>query len=103
VDVVGGVARLAEHGDGRSGVIAGGTARLIDVLRRVVQRASVPLAAAVTAASATPARLIGLDGEVGDLIAGRRADVLVTDRELNPLAVMRAGRWITGAPNEPVH
>jgi N-acetylglucosamine-6-phosphate deacetylase len=87
VDVTGGVARLP------GGALAGGTTRLIDVVRRTVQHAGVPLAAAVRAATATPAWLLGL-ADVGDLTPGRRADVVVTDAELVPRAVMRAGRWI---------
>lgn len=100
VDVAAGVARLAGGGPERP--LAGGTTRLLDVLRRVVRHAGVPLPAAVTAATATPARLLGLDGLVGDLVAGRRADVLVTDAALAPLAVMRAGRWVTGEPEREV-
>jgi N-acetylglucosamine-6-phosphate deacetylase len=96
VEVVHGIARLAEQPGGMPGVIAGGTARLIDVVRRVVQHAGVPLAAAVAAASGTPARLLGIDHEVGDLAVGRRADVVLTDTELTPLDVMRGGRWLVG-------
>jgi N-acetylglucosamine-6-phosphate deacetylase len=102
VDVAGGVARLAGD-DGIPGPIAGGTSRLIDVLRRTVLEAGVPLTDAVTAATATPARLIGLDGEVGDVVPGLRADLLITDEALEPRAVMRAGRWIDRAVLEEVH
>ena len=94
VDVTGGVARLATD-DGEPGAIAGGTARLIDVLRRTVLDAGVSLPDAVTAATATPARLVGLD-DVGDIVPGRRADLLITDDDLLPRAVMRAGRWVEG-------
>jgi N-acetylglucosamine-6-phosphate deacetylase len=97
VEVVNGVARLAGRGDGAPATIAGGTARLIDVVRRAVHRAGVPLPAAVTAATATPARLLGLDREVGDLAPGRRADVVLADAALTPLAVMRGGRWLQRA------
>jgi N-acetylglucosamine-6-phosphate deacetylase len=102
VDVTGGVARLATD-DGTQGAIAGGTARLIDVLRRTVLNAGVPLSDAVTAATATPARLVGLDHEVGDVVPGRRADLLITDDDLRPRAVMRAGRWVEGATPTEVH
>ncbi|TWH75065.1 N-acetylglucosamine-6-phosphate deacetylase [Modestobacter roseus] len=84
-----GVARLA----GGSGAIAGGTARLVDVVRRTVA-AGVPLADAVRSAAVTPARLLGRE-DVGELAAGRRADVLVTDLDLIPTAVLRAGAWVT--------
>ncbi|PZA22407.1 N-acetylglucosamine-6-phosphate deacetylase, partial [Modestobacter versicolor] len=90
VQVAGGVARLVT-GDG-PGAIAGGTARLVDVVRQTVA-AGVPLADAVLAASGTPARLLGRD-DVGHLAPGARADVLVTDRELHPTGVLRAGRWV---------
>jgi N-acetylglucosamine-6-phosphate deacetylase len=92
VDVADGVARLA--GNGAPAPIAGGTARLVDVLRRTVHRAGVPLPEAVTAATATPARLLGLDTEVGDVVVGRRADLLITDADLLPSAVLRGGRWV---------
>jgi N-acetylglucosamine-6-phosphate deacetylase len=88
VEVSDGVARLTRG----SGAIAGGTARLVDVVRHTVA-AGVPLADAVRAATGTPAALLGLD-DVGELAAGRRADVLVTDPELDPVAVLRSGRWV---------
>ncbi|MFQ1004278.1 N-acetylglucosamine-6-phosphate deacetylase [Modestobacter sp. SSW1-42] len=90
VEVTGGVARLA-GGDG-PGAIAGGTARLVDVVRCAVA-AGVPLADAVLAATGTPAGLLGRD-DVGRLDPGARADVLVTDPDLNPTAVLRAGAWV---------
>ncbi len=97
VDVIDGVARLAGESD-TPGAIAGGTARLVDVLRRAVRNAGVALPDAVTAATATPARLLGLDSEVGDVAPGRRADLLLTDPDLLPRAVMRAGRWTGTSP-----
>ena len=90
VEVVGGTARLVT--DAGPGAIAGGTARLVDVVRETIA-AGVPLADAVLAATETPARLLGLD-HVGRLVPGARADVLITDRELHPTAVLRAGAWV---------
>jgi N-acetylglucosamine-6-phosphate deacetylase len=99
VDVVAGVARLA--GDpGATGAIAGGTARLLDVLRRTVRNAGISLPDAVAAATATPARLLGLDSEIGDVVPGRRADLLITDVDLLPRAVLRAGRRIDALPTD---
>lgn len=101
VSVVGGVARLAgaEGSDVLS--LAGGTARLVDVVRRCVTHAGIDLLTAVTAASATPARLLGLGAEVGALRAGMRADLLCTDADLRPSAVMRAGAWVSGLTPAP--
>ena len=95
VEVVGGTARLAT--DAGPGAIAGGTARLVDVVRRTVA-AGVPLADAVLAATETPARLLGLD-RVGRLAPGARADVLITDLHLHPTAVLRAGAWVRREEN----
>jgi N-acetylglucosamine-6-phosphate deacetylase len=83
-----GVARL------RGGAsIAGGTARLVEVVRRVVQRAGVGLVDAVASASRVPAAVLGLD-DVGSLTAGLRADLLLVDEDLRPEQVMRAGEWV---------
>jgi len=97
VEVARGVARLAGDGPAASRSIAGGTARLADVLRHAVLEAGVDLVAAVSAASTTPARLLGLDGVTGALRAGLRADLLVVDDRLRPARVMAAGRWLPGS------
>nr|WP_308248689.1 amidohydrolase family protein [Nocardia sp. MH4] len=84
-----GVARLATA-DGTPGAIAGGTARLLDVLRWTVREARIPLVVAVTAATRTPARVLGLHDR-GVLAVGMRADLLVTDQSLQPRRVYVAG------------
>jgi N-acetylglucosamine-6-phosphate deacetylase len=76
------------------GAIAGGTAHLVDVLRHAVLEAGVELVAAVRAASTVPARVLGLEDEIGALAAGRRADVLLVDAELRPVTVLRGGREV---------
>ena len=92
VDVTAGVARLAGGGS-----IAGGTTRLLDVVRRLVLEVGRPLADVVRAASATPAAVLGRADELGSLLPGRRADLLVVGPALQPLAVMRGGVWTTVA------
>ncbi|WP_454051377.1 N-acetylglucosamine-6-phosphate deacetylase [Cellulomonas sp. Marseille-Q8402] len=87
-----GVARILEE-DGSAGAIAGGTAHLVDVVRSVVH-AGIPLVAAVRAAATTPAEVLGRP-DLGALTAGRRGDVVVTDGDLVPVAVYRAGRLVT--------
>lgn len=112
------VARLVSaDDDAHPGAIAGATSLLLDNVRRCVEW-GVPLADAVTAASATPARLMGLDQQgtaqqgtaqqgsarvgsrqVGSIARGYRADVLVTTEELELLRVYRAGTPLTQERN----
>lgn len=93
VVVAGGTARLA---DGSS--IAGGVATLLDVVRRCVRHAGTSLVETVAAASRVPATVLGLDGEVGALAPGLRADVLAVDEALRPVAVWRRGRRLEPGP-----
>lgn len=86
-----GVARLVTR-DGTTGAIAGSTLTMDAALRRMV-RAGVPLADAVAMAATTPARVVGLDGEVGALVPGARADLVELDAQLRVRRVMRAGAW----------
>ncbi|MBS5749183.1 MULTISPECIES: N-acetylglucosamine-6-phosphate deacetylase [Actinotignum] len=86
VHVTDGQARL------RGGNLAGGTSHLLDIVRTVVG-AGVELNDAVTMASATPARVMGLDDR-GALEVGKRADLLVVDEELRPRRVYRAGKLV---------
>lgn len=86
--VTDGVARLV---DGES--IAGGTSRLLDVVRRQVTAGLDPVEV-VASASHRPAALLGLEGEVGAIGPGLRADLLVLDVDWRPRRVMRAGSWV---------
>jgi N-acetylglucosamine-6-phosphate deacetylase len=86
-----GAARLVADGS-----LAGGTSRLLDVVRRCVLHAGSPLVDAVQAASLTSARLLGLEEQRGALRAGQRADLVCVDDGLRPLGVLRAGRWVPG-------
>lgn len=92
VVVTDGVARL-ESGPGEPpGSIAGGTSHVADIVARAV-RAGLPLTYAAESASATPARLMGLEDR-GVLALGARADLVVVDAEGAVDRVMRAGRWL---------
>jgi N-acetylglucosamine-6-phosphate deacetylase len=89
VQVRAGVARLVSNG-----AIAGSTLTMDRAVRYAVTVAGVPLTAAVEAATATPARVLGLP-DVGAIEAGRRADLVHLDADLELVGVMRAGEWLT--------
>ncbi len=86
VAVVDGVARLAD------GTIAGSTLTLDRAVRFAVEQVGVPLQAAVAAATATPADLLGL-ADRGRLVVGARADLVHLDARLH-----LQGTWVGGAP-----
>jgi N-acetylglucosamine-6-phosphate deacetylase len=87
-----GAARLVTRG-GSAGPIAGSTLTMDAALRRAVH-AGISLVDAVTMASATPARAVGVGREVGALTPGMRADLVVLDTNLRVRRVMRAGSWV---------
>jgi N-acetylglucosamine-6-phosphate deacetylase len=63
-------------------------------VRFAVRTAGLPLLDVVHAASTAPARACRLD-DVGALEAGRRADLVVLDEDLEVVRVMRAGAWVS--------
>ncbi|WP_053207503.1 N-acetylglucosamine-6-phosphate deacetylase [Jiangella muralis] len=88
VRVENGVARLVEGGS-----IAGSTLTMDHAFRFAVQQAGFSVPEAVRATSATPARLLGLDGRTGALAPGLDADLVVLDADLVVDAVMARGEW----------
>lgn len=88
VEVREGVARLAGRG-----AIAGSTLTMDAAVRYCVQEAGIDLLDAITAATATPARVLGLT-DVGVLETDRLADLVVLDDDLRVLRVMRRGTWV---------
>lgn len=85
VKVVNGIARLSDD------ALAGSTATLISCLKNMHETVGVPLADAVTMATATPARAVGVFDKVGSLEAGKRADIIAVDEYLTVRFVMVDG------------
>lgn len=90
VTVRGNVATLAD------GTIAGSVTDLAACVKVAVRQMGVPLEDAVLAATLTPARAIGIDDERGSLEAGKIADVVVLDEELDVKHVIVRGRLLQG-------
>jgi N-acetylglucosamine-6-phosphate deacetylase len=63
-------------------------------VRTFHQLTGVPLEVVVRMASLTPARIAGFDRELGSIAVGKRADLLILDRELSVRAVYCDGHRI---------
>lgn len=85
VDVKGNLATLSD------GTIAGSATNLFDCMRCAV-KFGVPLESAVRMATINPARAIGEDGRMGSITAGKLANFVLADRELNIRAVYVKGK-----------
>jgi imidazolonepropionase-like amidohydrolase len=71
-------------------------------LRELVGRGGFTPLEAITAATGTNARALGLEGGIGTLLPGHQADILIVEGDAvqdiqvleRPFAVMQAGRWV---------
>ena len=89
VDVRAGEARLR-----RTGSLAGSTLTMDRAFRRAVRDSGLSMVAAAAAAATHPAAVLGLDGDLGSLAPGRRADLVVLDDDLCVVRVMAGGAWL---------
>jgi N-acetylglucosamine-6-phosphate deacetylase len=92
VTVTGGVARLAEGMPG-AGSIAGSTATMAHVVHHAITSAGLAVDEVATAASGSPAGVVGLAGS-GALVPGAAADLVVLDDDFRLTAVMARGEWV---------
>ena len=74
-----------------SGTLAGATITMIDAVRYTAATLDLPLASALTMATLTLARLLGLDAQVGRLAAGFEANLVHLTS-----AIEVAGVWMNG-------
>jgi N-acetylglucosamine-6-phosphate deacetylase len=85
--------------DGRltteEGTLAGAHLDMATAVRNAVMLCGLPLEDALRAASLTPARFLGLDGERGALIAGARADLVALTQDLSVIAT-----WVNGSTDD---
>jgi N-acetylglucosamine-6-phosphate deacetylase len=71
-------------------VLAGSASRLIDLVRRMMREAEVPLPEVIAMASLNPAREAGLANK-GEIAVGKDADLVVLSPELEVLQTYIAG------------
>ncbi len=73
------------------GTLAGSALSMNVAVRNMQRLAGVPLIDCVRMATATPARALGMEGEIGALKPGARADIVVCDDELRVWKVFVGG------------
>jgi N-acetylglucosamine-6-phosphate deacetylase len=74
--------------------LAGTTLTMDEAVRRAVRVVGLSIEQASAAASATPARLLGIDDRRGAIEPGLDGDLVVLDDDLRVQRVMVRGRWI---------
>lgn len=75
----------------RAGGLAGSTLSLDAAVRNMVEYAGVTAEDAIHMASLHPARLLGVDGQLGSLAPGKRANIIALDGGLHLQQI-----WIQG-------
>lgn len=73
---------------------AGSVATMDRLVRNMVTMADASLEDAVKMASLTPANIIGIGDRKGSLVAGKDADIVIFDEEINILRTMVAGKSV---------
>jgi N-acetylglucosamine-6-phosphate deacetylase len=89
VIVQGGQARLKE-----SGALAGSVLTLNRALKNILRWTGLSLSQAIKMASSTPARVLGLDDQVGSIQPGKYADLVIFDEDFNVVDTIMRGRSI---------
>lgn len=84
--------------DGRArtheGAIAGSTLSLIDGVKNLAAFAEIPFSEALYCATIAPAKMLGIFDTVGSLEAGKIANMIIFDKELNVREVIFEGQKI---------
>jgi len=76
------------------GTIAGSVLKLNDAVKNVLNHTSLPVHEVFNMASLNPATAIGCADRLGSLEAGKDADIIITDDNINVLRTIKKGRTI---------
>ena len=77
-----------------SGTIAGSVCNLYECLKIAVKDMKIPLEEAILACTKTPAKSLNVDDKCGILEEGRKADIIMVDKDLNIRYVLKNGKII---------
>ena len=74
------------------GALAGSVTNLMDCMRTVVKVMEIPLETAVACATANPAKSLGVYDTYGSISAGKKADIVLLDEDLDLKMVIKDGQ-----------
>ncbi|MGH8223703.1 MAG: N-acetylglucosamine-6-phosphate deacetylase [Woeseiaceae bacterium] len=77
-----------------NGTLAGTATDMGSAVRKIIEVTGCTLAEASRMASLSPARFLKRDSTIGSIEAGKRADLIVVDRELNVTMTLIGGRIV---------
>ena len=73
------------------GALAGSVTNLMDCMRTAVKKMDISLESAVKCATINPARCLGIDKDYGSIAAGKYADLVLLDQDLNIKQIIKKG------------
>jgi len=83
-----GAVRLAD------GTLAGSVLRLNEAVRNLWENTNMSLPEVIAAVTSNPAALLGMSNEIGSLEAGRKADIVIFDENIDIKGTIVAGKLI---------
>lgn len=78
----------------KSGTIAGSASNLMECLKVAVKEMGIPLEKAAMSATAHPAKSIGIYNSVGSITAGKQANLIILDENLEIANIVMRGKII---------
>lgn len=92
VIIEGGVAKLPDRS-----AFAGSVATSNRLIQTVVFKAGIPLLDAVNMASLTPAKILGMEKDLGSISCGKMADIVIFDDDINVSMTIIGGKTVFSA------
>lgn len=80
------------------GTLAGAALDMATAVRNIIKVTGCSLVEASSMASSAPAAFLGLSDETGRIEAGQRADLVITDKEINVYATIIGGKTVFPYP-----
>lgn len=88
------VLKKGEFATLEDGTLAGSVSNLYECMKKAALEMQIPLEHAILACTKTPAKSLGVDDKCGILEEGRKADILILDKNLEIKYVIKNGKMV---------